>query len=128
MDSLDDGEFFYFFKLYWVGGRWYGGSAEDGLTTYQLFKDTVGSFKSFISDMYTLSDEIPFPVIEASYLTFLSRVKAVDSQNVSMAYMRLLKSANMKVAPKITRAVLQYGLQSDLRSDLRLLGLEFNLR
>ena len=125
---MDEVQFFETFKIYWVLGRWVAGTEDTEVSTYDLFKHSSGALKDLIQTSFKLVDTMAFPVLEASYLTFLQRVKAVDEQNVNPSYMRVLKSASVKIGPRINRSIVAYATRKGLREDLHFLSLILSLR
>lgn len=127
VDQMDDDQFMFMFKIFTVTGRWRSEEEHD-LTTFDLFKATSGGLRDYIKVAQDLMEIYPFHVVEASYLTFLQRVKNIDDQSVSPHYLRVLKSANQKIGSKINRAVMQYASRDNLREELRFLSLQLGLR
>lgn len=128
VESMDETQFIDSFKKFWVMGRWVSQEESIGVSTYDLFKNVSGSMKDLIQTSFILVDNMPFPVMEASFLTFLQRVKSVDEQSVNPSYMRILKSASVKIGSHIDRAVVSYATRKGLREDLLFLSLLLSLR
>lgn len=127
VDTMDEDQFLYLFKIFTVMGRWVR-DEEKEVTMFDLFKATSGGLKEFIQVGIDLMEIFPYPIVESSYFTFLQRVKSPDEQSVNPHYMRVIKSANQKISGKINKAVMQYSTRDNLRDELKLLSLQLGLR
>lgn len=128
LDLLDEEEILYCCKIVWVSGRWPYAAGDSDLTIYNLFQATTGSTKELLQTYFKLISQIPFYIVESSFMTFLMRAKTVEDQEVSPVYKRLLKSFYTKSGNKISKAVFQYMQKDKLRDELRFLELLLGLR
>lgn len=128
VESMDDEEFWYYFKVMWVTGKWFGSKEDLKYNTFHLFSATTGSIKDELSVYFELLKGYNPLVLESSFLTFLSRVKTLDSQNVSPAYMKLLKASESKYGNKIKPSVSKMATRKGLRPELLFIDLITDLR
>ena len=77
---------------------------------------------------YTLLESYPAPVVESSFLTFLSRVKTLSEQNVNPGYQKLLMRADSKFGDKLKSSVFKMATRGDLEDGLRFFELLTGLR
>ena len=126
VEAMGDEEFEYNLKIYWLTGTWLT-NEESNISTYELYQSSVRSLKDSLVTLFSLLEVYHPRVIEASYITFLSRVKYVEDQTVSNTYKKLLIAANNKYGHKITPFILSYSLR---KGDpvLSLLHMVMNLR
>lgn len=127
LDSYDDEELIFLIKQLWVTGRWLGSNTES-VSIYQLFQGTVGPLKDLLKTYYLLRESIPHKIIEASFITFLSRVVNMEEQNVSQGYMKLLRTAHMKYGSKLRPAIFKFSTRKDKNDELKFLDLLLDLR
>lgn len=127
LDNYSDEEILYLAKIYWVTGKWQGEDQDNPYTLYNLFLSTTGSLKDELAIYFSLLEYIPLPVIEASFFSFLRRVKNVTEQEVSPTYKRLLLSANSKFGNRISPAIRQY-ITSKSPKEIKFLNLLLSLR
>lgn len=113
-------------KILWVTGKWVKEDANE-TNTYELYKSTVGPLMDMVRVYATVSEKVPFPVLEAGFLTFLARVSSPETQTVSSGYKKLLREANQKFGSKVVGLLVAYGQSKD-RSDLKFLNLLLGLR
>lgn len=126
-DSFDDDEFMYCCKVYWVCGRW-PYRVDEGVTLFDLFKGSVDSVKDMLKVFFELQTRYPFYVIESSFITFINRSMSIEDQNVSPAYLRLLKTFNSKSSSKIKPAILEYAQSKIKNEELKFIDFILNLR
>ena len=128
VESMDDEEFWYLFKVMWVTGKWIGNKEDSKYNTFHLYQTSTMSLKDELTVYFSLLDSMNPLVIESSFLTFLSRVKTIESQNVSAGYMKVLKSADSKYGSKIKQAVSKMATRRGLRPELLFIDLITDLR
>ena len=111
-------------KVLWLTGRWYKNGTGD-TTLFQLFKDTLEGKKALITTYFKLQEVYPVAVIEASFLTFLTRVADLKNQSVSSYYMSLLIRANKRYGNTLSKALMSSFVTRSkyLRDDVALLRL-----
>ena len=128
VESMDDEEFWYLFKIMWITGKWMGSKEDSKYNTFHLYQSSTTSLKDELTVYFSLLEGNNPLVIESSFLTFLSRVKTIESQNVSPGYMKVLKSADSKYGPKIKQAVSKMATRKGLRPELLFIDLITDLR
>lgn len=128
VESMDDEEFWYLFKVMWVTGKWIGNKEDSKYNTFHLYQTSTMSLKDELTVYFSLLESMNPLVIESSFLTFLSRVKTIESQNVSAGYMKVLKSADSKYGSKIKQAVSKMATRRGLRPELLFIDLITDLR
>lgn len=128
VESMDDEEFWFLFKVMWLTGKWLGTKDDSKYNTFHLYQSSVSSLKDELTVYFSLLETVNPLVIESSFLTFLSRVKTLESQNVSAGYMKVLKSADSKYGSKIKQAVSKMATRKGLRPELLFLDLITDLR
>lgn len=128
VESMDDEEFWYLFKVMWVTGKWLGNIEDSKYNTFHLYQTSTMSLKDELTVYFSLLESMNPLVIESSFLTFLSRVKTIESQNVSAGYMKVLKSADSKYGSKIKQAVSKMATRRGLRPELLFIDLITDLR
>lgn len=126
--TYDDDYFYFCMKVYWITGRWVGLKSDSDITLYSLFSSTSESLRKTIETYYKLIEDIPTKVVEASFLTFLSRVKNLEEQNAKPGYMKLLKVCDGKFGQKIKPAVYKIATREGLRDELLFIDLITELR
>lgn len=126
--NQDDDFFMYSLKVFWITGKWVGGSEESDTTMFDLFQASVSSLKDVLKIYFKLVENLPPQVVESSFLTFLSRVHNLDDQSVNPHYLRLLKQALMRWGPKVKPAVYKLALRKDGSPELAFLDLITDLR
>lgn len=126
LENMDLSYVEYLVKVFWVTGKWVEDNSFCEKTMYNLFQDSVSSMNSCMKTYFELREVYPYEVIEASYLTFLSRVLTVEDQNASPGYMKLLKQASLKFGSKIRPLVVQLGASED--SELAFINMLTELR
>lgn len=126
IEDIPEDSFMNRIKVLWLTRKWMKESVQD-TSIYELFQSTVNSTADMMRTYCKVADAVPFPVIEASFLTFLARVSNPDMQTVSSGYKRLLREANSKYGAKIVGLLVQYGQSKD-RSDLKFMSLLLGLR
>lgn len=125
--GLDDGHFYRELKHYWLTGKITFENA-DKITFYDLFKSTLQPLSEMLKIYYNLIDNNNIAIVEASFLTFLSRVYRWEEQAVSPGYLRLLNQAFSKYGDRIKAAVTKYFKQSSYDKNMRLIRLFMDLR
>ena len=98
----------YLCKIYYLTGHWIAKADNIEESLFTLFQATVGSTKDLLSVYFKLREVYPYEVIQASVLTFLSRVMTIQDQSVSPSYMMLLKQAYQRYGTKIRGVVLWF--------------------
>ena len=125
--NYDEGYFLQCVKIFWMLGRWIG-SKDSDISLYNLFSSTQESLRSSIDIYFKLLDELPSPVVESSFLTFLSRVKNVSEQSAKPGYMKLLKLCNSKFGSRIKPSVYRFAVRNKIRDELAFIDLLIDLR
>lgn len=128
IDSYDDDYFNYCVKVMWVTGKWVGDDESSDKTLFNLFQSVTGSLKTSLEVYYELIKQYPPYVVESSFLTFLSRVKTAEEQNVSPAYQKLLNQSKMRIGDKIQPAVVKMATRTPFKLDLQFVDLITDLR
>ena len=126
--NYDDEYFMYCLKCVWASGFWPGARNSDSPSLYSLFAASPSSLRESYKIYLSLVEDMPAPVVESSFLTFLSRVKSVSDQAVSPGYLRLLKQCDMAFGSSVKLAVLKMAIRRGLRDELKFLDLITNLR
>lgn len=116
----------YLCKVYHVSGKWIADSSDIDVTMFNLFQESSVSLKSCLETYFKLREVYPYEVIESSFITFLSRVMAIEDQNVSNGYMRVLKQAHQRYGTKIKPLVLRLGTSED--TELEFINMLTDLR
>ena len=127
VEMLDEDEFIYCIKIFWLIGKWIYDIDSD-FSIYDLFKSTIKSVRDMLDIYFNLLEIYPYYVIEASFITFLQRAVDLEEQDVSASYMRLLKQFNDKSGNKIKGSIMQYCQKDKVLDDMRFIGLLLDLR
>lgn len=123
MDSLEP-----YLKIAWITGKFPLSIKDDDVSVYELFKAIPGPQNDLISTYLKVVGSLPFNVVESSVLTFLSRVSAVDEQEVSVQYKKLLLQCSVKIGANIKPSVRKYANDTRTKRELALLELLLSLR
>lgn len=126
IDALDEAEFMRGVKLAYQCGTWPYGDTEGEQSLFDLFKAT-GIIRDAVSVYLKLLEDIPAPLIEAGYLTFLLRVREPEEQQVSAGYLKVITTAAGRVGRHVRSAAAELGLRRDLPLPLRFVNALFVL-
>lgn len=126
--SVEDNYFLESIKLFWILEKWRKNSSQSDITLYDLFSKSVEPLKDLLVVYFNLLEVYPAPVIESSFITFLSRVKNIEEQSVKPGYMKLLKSANTRYGIKIKSSIYKMASREGIRDELVMLDLLTDLR
>ena len=107
LTNLDKMELEYFLKCLWVTGQ-FPYQINKSISMLSLYKSLTKPISEIISTFYKLLDIYPFNVIESSFLTFLEKIKNIESINVSPYYLKILKDAQLVIRDRLKPAVYQY--------------------
>ena len=125
LTNLDKMELEYFLKCLWVTGQ-FPYQINKSISMLSLYKSLTKSINEIISTLYKLLDIYSFNIIESSFLTFLEKVKNIETVNVSPYYLKILKEAHMTIRDRLKPAVFQYSKSS--RKEVDFLVLIMNLK
>ena len=126
--NYDEDYFIHCVKVFWLVGRWIGQKENTEVTLYDLFTSTTESVRKELEIYFTLLETMPAPVVESSFLTFLSRIKNISEQSAKPGYMKLLKQCDSKFGNKIKPAVYKFAMRDGLRDELLFIDLATDLR
>lgn len=118
-DLYDDNTFFEYCKLTWITGVWPEKIEEQDITIYNLYQSLTQGTSKANEVLFELLKTTSPEIIEASLLTFLTRIKSLDDQSVSVNYKKILlsfKNAHEKnVKPSVERFVFSKLDNTELR-------------
>ncbi len=124
--ALDDDYFIYCLKIFWILGKW--PMVKSDKTMFDLFIASTTSLKEAMNTYLDLQESLPTKIIEASFLTFLLRVRKIEEQTVKPGYLRVLKSANSKFGSSVKQAVYKMATRNQIDDRLKMLDLLTDLR
>ena len=104
-------------KMYHISGKWMADNTSVDVSMFNLFQESTVSVKSCLETYFKLREVYPYEVIQASFITFLSRVTSIEDQNVSTSYMKVLKQANQRYGNKIRPLIMRLGTARDTETE-----------
>lgn len=116
LTNLDRIELEFFLKCLFITGR-FPYQISKSISMLSLYKSFTKSINEIISTFYKLLDIYSFNIIESSFLTFLEKVKNIESINVSSYYLKILKDAQLVIRDRLKPAVYQYSKSSHKEID-----------
>lgn len=128
VDMMDDEDFLFCVKSYWVLGDWVYYLEDEELSMFDLFLSTIGSTINMIETYYQLLEKYPYYVVESSFFTFLKKSKEYEEMELSPGYMRLLSNFDAKSGDNLKSSVMKYMKKEDIDDRLRFLSLLLDLR
>jgi len=130
LESLSEEDYYNCIKIYWITGEW--PKFIENKSEYSVYKlfDALATKdnKSLMTVYFSLLEEYPFYVIEASVLKMIQRAKNPIEQEVKKGYKSILKSFESKVVSNINNAINSYIGRIKMREDLRFLLFIMDLR
>lgn len=127
IEMVDDEEFIYTIKVFWMIGKWLYKMDSD-LTIFDLFKSSTKSINNVLSIYFKLLDIYPHYVLESSFLTFIQRAVDVENQEVSASYIKLLERFNTKSGSNVKGSIMNYIKKDNLKDEMRFVDLLLNLK
>lgn len=126
LDDLDLSYVEYLCKIYWLCGRWVANVDECDKNIYDLFMSSIESVGSTLRTYFELRKVYPYEVIEASFITFLSRVNNADDDSGTEGYKRLRRQARQRFGSKIRSEMVRLGSSED--NELSFINMMLRLR
>ena len=116
LTNLDKMELEYFLKCLWVTGQ-FPYQINKSISMLSLYKSLTKPINEIVSTFYKLLDIYSFSIIESSFLTFLEKIKNIESINVSSYYLKILKDAQMVIKDRLKPSVYRYSKSSHAEVD-----------
>lgn len=126
LETLSDKDLWYFLKVFYITGKYPYNISDDRVSLFSLFKTLTLPTTEAISTYISVVNSYPFSVVEASFLTFLSKVSHLQVDGVSPMYSKLIKQTHNKIHSRIKASVLFYA--NTEHTSLDLLNLIITLR
>jgi len=128
LEDVEWDEFIYYCKVIWILGGLKAQIEDEKSTMFNLFMESSGSTKELLTVLFSLYESIPMEILEAGYLTFLSRAADIEGQSVGANYLRALKGLRSRCGDTLKPSITSYIKMKKMRVDAKLLKLIFSLR
>jgi hypothetical protein len=128
VDMMDEEDFIYCIKTFWLTGEWVYYLEDEELSMFDLFLSTTKSTIEMLETYFNLLDKYPYYMVESSFFTFLQRSRDYEEQDVSDGYKRLLHNFNDKSGSVLKSSIIKYMKKGEMEDRLRFLSLLLSLR
>lgn len=108
-------------KICAVSHRWPRSIEDCEVTDFDLFEASTTSSIETLRTYFKLREYKAYPLIESSFLTFLSKVANINDISVSPKYMAVIKKANARWGSKVRKLVVELGKDDDELAFINLL-------